>query len=368
MIWIFEWYGVGFVVSPRFKDRVQGFCQFSNRVALLKVKCTGGAFAHGTALAPHNLRQQCEKLEFYENLAQSLARTSVNGPKFIFGDFNARIGEQRPGEEGLLGPFCFGAAAQHKVELPNRDLLMEFCSSHSLGIANTFFDAPLDQKATYHEPSVPPRAPICNGKFSMLDLLLCPSQHFHSILDIRSNRMATLASHHFPVTAALCVNMSCVELVPTHRRAKYDWFALHTPDVRQAVCDSISSGISAVSVTEPNQFWKSFCESVESAVKQHVPVQKHRANKPWIGTATLDLLDQRRAARETNNWALERQLRLKIKKSAKSDRARWLEDLVASGDWGAIKKLRKGKAVKQGRLKNAGGELAFSEDRASTLA
>ena len=65
---------------------------------------------------------------------------------------------------------------------------------------------------------------------------------------------------------------------------------------------------------------------------------------------------------------MARQLRLKVRQAAKSDRTRWLEDLVASGELGASKKFRRGKAVKQGRLKNACGGLTFSENRAFTFA
>ena len=49
-----EWYGVGFVVPPRFKLRIRGFCQVSERIATLKISCSGGTFALITALAPHN--------------------------------------------------------------------------------------------------------------------------------------------------------------------------------------------------------------------------------------------------------------------------------------------------------------------------
>ena len=57
-----------------------------------------------------------------------------------------------------------------------------------------------------------------------------------------------------------------------------------------------------------------------------------------------------------------------MKRSAKADRAKWLEDLAGSGNWDCIKKLRKWRCVRQGRLHNTEGEPVSSEKRAETLA
>ena len=108
--------------------------------------------------------------------------------------------------------------------------------------------------------------------------------------------------------------------------------------------------------------------AVATAIKQHVPILSARANKPWISSRTLELLRRRREARTNGNWNLEKQLRSDVKKSAKDDRSKWLEDLVSSGDWKSVKQLRKGRHVKQGRLRNAEGVLVSSELRAETLA
>ena len=108
--------------------------------------------------------------------------------------------------------------------------------------------------------------------------------------------------------------------------------------------------------------------TVENAVCHLVPLKQHRPNKPWISETTLHLLDRRRAVRENGKWILEKQLRGEVKRSAKADRAKWLEDLAGSGNWDCIKKLRKWRCVRQGRLHNTEGEPVSSEKRAETLA
>lgn len=363
-----EWYGVGFVVSPQFKRRIRGFCQVSERIATLKIGCSGGTFALITALAPHNLRPQGEKWDFFDKLGKVLSTTSTNGPKLLVGDFNARIGQARPGEQNVLGPYCFGIEAQHQVDVPNRDLLMEFCSSNLFNVANTYFDNPPDKMVTYHEPRVPPSAPICSNTFSVLDLFLLHSRFLHFIEDVYSDRAATLASHHFPVTARLSVNLLPLSVQRKPKQCIRDWSALQTAEVRRALSQKISSSMEATSIEDLDAYWYKACSTVESAVCHLVPLKHHLPNKPWISQTTLHLLDRRRAARESGNWTLEKQLRGEVKRSAKTDRAKWLEDLAGSGDWGCIKKLRKWRCVRQGRLHNADGEPVSSENRAETLA
>ncbi|CAE8637226.1 unnamed protein product [Polarella glacialis] len=57
-----------------------------------------------------------------------------------------------------------------------------------------------------------------------------------------------------------------------------------------------------------------------------------------------------------------------IKWSAKADRQKWLEQMIQSGDWDSVKKLRKGTVHRQGRLRTQSGILAESCGRAETIA
>ena len=69
-----EWAGVGFVVAPRIRKSVAGFCQFSSRAASLKVKIVGGTFAVLSAYAPHNMKDISETSAFCEDLHKLLRK------------------------------------------------------------------------------------------------------------------------------------------------------------------------------------------------------------------------------------------------------------------------------------------------------
>ena len=58
----------------------------------------------------------------------------------------------------------------------------------------------------------------------------------------------------------------------------------------------------------------------------------------------------------------------RIKQSVKVDRSAWLDDLLQHGRWDQVRRLRKGTVHKQGRIRDASGELVSSEARAETIA
>jgi hypothetical protein len=357
-----EWAGVGFIVSPKVRKSIVGYCQFNNRMASLKLKTTGGVFAILSVYAPHNLKDVSEKHAFYDDLSKLLRKTSTNGPRLIYGDWNARLGLQKAGEGHILGDFGFGREAQHRVEVPNRDLLMEFCTVHGYVVAQSFFQQDADVKVTYHEPNTPPMDIITASGFSMLDLVLVPRQWLNNVTHICSDRYAALASHHFLVRSTLSISL--VRPRGQSRPAQLDWTALDNSELRKLFVERASQDLPIAD----EQGWPLACQSLLDAAQTHLPKKSRPPNKPWITKQTLEIIDKHRHARAQGIWPLEQQLKKQVRKFAKLDRANWLKDLAVQGDWAALRLLRKGARKHQGRLYNAQGDPISSEQRAETFA
>ena len=271
---------------------------------------------------------------FYEHLEHQLTLASANGLQLVIGDFNARIGRGRLGEEQVFGHFSFGREACTPVPLPNRDLLYEFCLGHGLVVANMSF-TPACEKATYHEPGVPASTSVDEFKFSMLDLVLVPLQLADKVTMVKSDLSATLPTHHFPVVGQFKVEAEKTEAKQMHRRL--DWGVLRDPGIRSKFADEVAGRLQISEHLSLDDRWKHFCTTVRDASEKYLPLRSARANKPWISTDTLAILDQRRAARVSQDWPLEMELRKQTKKAASRDRAQWLERLVAKGDWDSVK-------------------------------
>ena len=109
-------------------------------------------------------------------------------------------------------------------------------------------------------------------------------------------------------------------------------------------------------------------DAFQNAAEVVLPEKGAKANRPWTSKRTLDLINERTAARKGNDFPEEQRLAREIKKSVAQDRAAWLDDLLATGNWDEVRKLKKGLKQQQGRLKNVEGKLVSSEERAETLA
>ena len=82
----------------------------------------------------------------------------------------------------------------------------------------------------------------------------------------------------------------------------------------------------------------------------------------------LQLIERRNAARSDSNGHPERELHRQVRAAAKMDRREWINDMLKSGDWEQVRRLRKTPRVKQGRLQDLDGNLVESELRSETLA
>ena len=80
------------------------------------------------------------------------------------------------------------------------------------------------------------------------------------------------------------------------------------------------------------------------------------------------MIDQRSDARIANDIALERHLNKQIKIQVKSDRAAFLDRLLASGDWSAVRALRKKRKSNAIVLRDLNGDIFSSNANAETLA
>ena len=358
--------GVGFILSPLAQKSLVGFLQKTNRLACLKLRVLGGQVALICAYAPHSSHAFDVRQSFFQDLKVAYERTSVNGPKFILGDLNARSGHALPGEERIFGPHTLGNSTVHKEKGSNRDLLLELCEDHGLAVANTFFPNPIEQQATYRHIGVERSAPFTERSHLQLDLILLPQEDVSSIRRIQSEPSEPLASHHYAVTAQLDVSLDAA----AHQKpAKHDRSVLKDTAVARAFASKFSEKLHDASRHgTPDMMGGLIDTAFKHAEKDCLPIRKAKKQKPWISTLTLDLIEQRATARVNHDFATELSLQKQIKQSARSDRRNWLEQLAGSNDWRSLHKLRKGTSLKQGRLKDASGDFVDNTVRADTFA
>ena len=187
------------------------------------------------------------------------------------------------------------------------------------------------------------------------------------IRDVFGGRLVVLASHHFPVTAILDVRVP--QSSPRKRVSRLHLSALKDP----ATQHRLALELQAIPASSPvdvdiDAAWEGWYERVNSLISKVIPVNVPVAKRPWISSGTLRLISAKRSARENGNWPEEKRLRKTVQVAVRKDKADWLENLVASQGWNAVKYLKKGPRKQEGHLKNYRGELVDSDLRAEIFA
>ena len=91
-----------------------------------------------------------------------------------------------------------------------------------------------------------------------------------------------------------------------------------------------------------NRYCCNMNSASNDAATRVLPAVPSMPKRPWISKETLDLIDQRAQARIEGRWNQEKRLHQSVKDSVKKDRARWLDALLASGEWDHMRSLCKG--------------------------
>ena len=278
---------------------------------------------------------------YYDKLFECLERYRAHGPSIIIGDLNARLHVCKAGEDKTLGPYTFGNPNANWHPNSNRNLLLDRCQASEYVVANTFFERPVEQRVTYFELSARPTDDIEYHKFAELDHVLIHRNWLTNITAIRSHRGEAFQSHHFLVTVDLSIS---IEKQHFKRHSQVDLTELRKQSVAENFTMHFNEAISAR--VSPNQLrgqeleaaTQTIATCMSQAGARSIPSKRYAPHRPWITSKTLDLIALRDNARKDSQPALEIALHKTIRLSAKSDRKQWLEEMLSTGCWQAIKK------------------------------
>ena len=140
-----------------------------------------------TAYAPAPNNDDDCKEHFYSKLQETLTRMKHRGTVVLLGDFNARIYKATTeAEASIIANWTFdrnnaNPLDRNQESVDNRTLLINFCLSNDLIIANTFFQKQEHKLATYWEKGITLGDPVIRGNFEQIDFALVPRRWRNSV-------------------------------------------------------------------------------------------------------------------------------------------------------------------------------------------
>lgn len=140
-------YGVGFIIKSNLKEHIMEIIGISDRIAVLNI-CIPPHKEEWSILQIYSPTEQSSNSEieaFYTEL-NSCIKEHTHKNIIVMGDFNAKLGYRRDGEETILGPYSTGIRSR------NGEKLVEIAYENNLKILNSLYKKRKERKWTWISP------------------------------------------------------------------------------------------------------------------------------------------------------------------------------------------------------------------------
>ena len=124
---------VGIAVNSVWKNNIQSFLSYSDRVCLITLLFSEGSMCIIQAYAPTSQAPDEELIIFYDNLEKAINHSKNSTWLIVMGDFNAKIGQPTDNDDDVMGQYGFGERNERGKSL------LEFARKNELFISNSMF-------------------------------------------------------------------------------------------------------------------------------------------------------------------------------------------------------------------------------------
>uniref|UniRef100_A0A914WNU9 Endonuclease/exonuclease/phosphatase domain-containing protein n=1 Tax=Plectus sambesii TaxID=2011161 RepID=A0A914WNU9_9BILA len=269
--------GVGFTVAPHLVEFISEVHIHSNRLSTLILKKSNTSIKIVSAYAPTSAASDDEVEDFYSEL-DALVRTSPTTDfTVVGGDFNARIGKRKPGEQ-YVGNFGSGDRNERG------DRLAAYAEDSHQHILNTKFQKRHGRKWSWKTP---------NGAHRFeLDYVLCSVPRIFKDVSIIGESRFNIGSDHRLVRGQISIDCKYEK---KRRAVKIATGAKKTVD--PGLLRASTSFFPMIDLTEPSDTCTKFTAAMSSHVKGATSTTPS-APRLQLRPETLQLLAERK---EKNN-------------------------------------------------------------------
>ncbi|XP_037959185.1 uncharacterized protein LOC119688584 [Teleopsis dalmanni] len=366
--------GVGFLLSKEAKQALIEWQPHGDRIILAKFKTRARTLTCIQCYAPTEVTDPQIKENFYDSLYSVLNKCPRGEIKLVMGDFNAQIGPDNNGRKQVMGKHALGTMND------NGERIYELCNTMGLTIGGSLFPHKHLHKVTWISPD--------NATENQIDHIAISKMWRHSLCDVRKKRSADMASDHHLLIGEIQLKLNAVFRKPQFKRKRFDLAKLDNPTVQNNYQSLLSAQIPnslplEEEIFEAETYWEQAKCAFTEAAQQSVGIPQ-RQNNPWITEHTWNLIKARKGEKEKVNRARTRQTKQqaqanysianrKVKRSARADKRRWLDNLATEAQKASeshrLKDLHNITKAMVGRkhriakpIKNTRGELVHSTE------
>ena len=308
--------GVGFVVKKSLEKHILGYWALSERNMMLKIRAKPFNIAIIQTYAPTTSHNDEEAEVHYEEIQRMLKQVKSTDVLIVMGDFNAKIGVEA--YQDTVGKFGLGKRNE-RVER-----LLQFCIENNLIVSNTFFQHPKRLLYTWKSPGDITR--------NQIDYILINKRHRNNMKQCKTYPGADIGSDHNPVVAKIKIRLK-----KTHKSDQkkefIDWGKLNIQEEKEKYLINVQNKFEILSLECMEQYrmetteekidnkWQCLKGSINHANKA-APKKVKRAKQKWMTDEILDLMDQRKKAKNTPEYS---SLKKEVQEKCRDARENWIE-------------------------------------------
>ncbi|CAF4143408.1 unnamed protein product, partial [Rotaria magnacalcarata] len=308
--------GVGILLSTKAKKSLMSYNPINSRIITARFNATPFNVTIIHVYAPTSDSSEDEIETFYDCVEETIIKAPKKDVIIITGDWNAKVGTDNTGWESVMGRYGYGSRNERG------ERLLEFAAEHNLFICNTRFQQKSNRKWTWESPD--------GIHKNMIDLVIVQKRWKTSVTNCRTFQGADISSDHSLVLCNIKLKLKKLQHKPRHDQ-RYDMNQLKDQTTRQLYQARIENNLKNIhSTCNLDEHAAQIEKAVKEALQATVTLKK-TPKKPWISDQTLDLADKKRKAKQIKHLSADnikeyKNLCNKVKKSARQDKDKWIQD------------------------------------------
>lgn len=300
-----HWNGVAILVDKSTSQSVTGFIPISDRVVMIQLQTNQTRTNIIQVYAPTTDKSEEELELFYNDIQQALDITKTRDITIIMGDWNAKIGKGRDGDN--IGEFGLG------IRNDRGERLAQFCQEKDVVITNTYFKLPERRLYTWKSPADGIDNKIVRNQ---IDYFLINKRYRNSIKAAKTYPGADVSTDHNPVIIRIEVKFK--KLIPKQNKNKGDISQLQDPVKREQLATRINNELRQLETTQnenSNKKWEALKNSISKPIQEILGKNKsNNKTKTWMTDEILQMMEERRLHKNKDTYkGIQREIRKKIR-------------------------------------------------------
>ena len=304
--------GVGIMIDKTTAKSVTKITYCNDRLMLVRIKAIPTDLVLIMVYMPTSDHPEEEIDEMYDKIENLIDGEQGRHNTIIMGDWNAVVGEGK--ESDIVGPHGLGNRNERGEKL------IEFCTRKELFVTNTWFKHPARRRYTWKQPGDINRY--------QLDYILTKKRFRNGVKDSKSYPGADADSDHNLVIMKMNVKLKRIK----SGKKKESWNKDKIQrEEGQMFKNDIEEGIYRVDQHEGiEEKWNEFKRLITECGNTHIGRQNQkRAKKPWVTSAMLEKMEERRKWKNVNTTDghhMYRKLNDDLRRITNEAREKWWQE------------------------------------------